>query len=183
MAQSSPESPPARSGMMPENVFIVACAALMVGLLLGQAVGRRQGLQVNQVVLPEGLAQEAEAAAHAEAGEIDDATEAEMKATAPKPPESVAEARAMVSKMGMADADMLIDLGKRKLGNHVNFLSIGFFEKATELEPERAEAWALLGEAYAAVHLPDEAAKAFAKYLALAPDGEYAEEARKATGQ
>jgi len=179
MAQSYPDAPPPRAGMMPENVFILVCAALVVGLLIGQAVGRRQGLQVNQVVLPESIAQEA--AAHADEDAASEA-EAELAATAPAAPESIDEARAMVAQMGMADPLMLLDLGRRKLGNDVNWLALGFLEKAVEIEPDLAEAWGLLGRGYGKVGHADESRDAYLKYLALAPDGELADEAKQAVG-
>lgn len=179
MAQSYPDAPPPRAGMMPENVFILVAAALVVGLLLGQAVGRRQGMEVKQVVMPDNLAQEA--AAHADEANTAE-TEAELAATAPKAPESLEEARAMVAQMGMADANMLLDLGRRKLGNDVNWLALGFLEKAVEIEPQLAEAWGLLGRGYAKVGHADEAKSAYGKYLALAPDGELADEAQHALG-
>ncbi len=163
---------------MPENVFILVCAALLVGLLLGQAVGRRQGLEVNQVVLPENLAKEAEAGAHAAA----EVTDAELAATAPKAPESLTEARDMVAQMGMADPAMLLDLGRRKLGNDVNYLALGFLEQAVELDPQLAEAWGLLGRGYNKVGEAELAATAYRKYLDLAPDGELSGEAKQATG-
>ena len=83
---------------------MLVLAALTVGLLIGQAVGRRQTLVVRQVTVqpPAG-----------------DTSAGAMAASAPKPPESMPEARQMVERMGDADVPTLVDLGRRKLHHKV----------------------------------------------------------------
>ncbi|MCC7493709.1 MAG: hypothetical protein IT204_15245 [Fimbriimonadaceae bacterium] len=202
MADLSPR--PVRGSMAPENVLILVLAALAVGLLCGNATGRRQGLVVKQVVLP------AELAAQTAAAEEESA----MAASAPAAPESLAAARQMVASMGQADPAVLLDLGQRKLGNHVDYLAAALFERCTQLAPEQlagwcglaaaqralgdlpaarqavvaargrddrhAAAWFLRGEVERDAKQPAAAAEAYAKYLELAPRGEQAAAAKQA---
>lgn len=150
-----------RQGMHPENVAVLVLAALTVGLILGQAIGRRQGLEVKQVVLPE-----AALTAEMPAGDVDEA----MAETAPAAPETVADARRMVEMMGDADAAELITLGDRKFGNGVYYLAIGFYEKALAKEPDHPDTWVHLGAARHEVGLNEEALDAFAEALRRQPD-------------
>lgn len=192
-------SGPAPFGVRPENVAVLVMAALAVGLLVGVAIGQRQGMVVKQVVLPE---------AGPGAG-----FEADLAATAPAAPTSVAEARAMVAAMGHSDPETLIGLGDRKLANQVTYLALGFYLAALDTAPDRAEVWVKVAGAYrqvgqsadaleaarqatsrrpdlaeawyeqaaaaAALGRQDQAATAAARYLALAPEGEHAAEARR----
>ena len=145
-----------RGGMAPENVTVLVLAALAVGLIIGQAVGRRQGLTVRKVELPVPVA----TAAAPAAGEAGADSDAMMKATAPKDPQSVDEARQLVAQMGDSDAQSLIDLGNRKFSHKHYFLAIGFFEKALSTDPNRPEVWCDLAAAFRAVKDPASAAKA-----------------------
>ncbi|MBI2300327.1 MAG: tetratricopeptide repeat protein [Armatimonadetes bacterium] len=149
-----PDQPaPSRStGMQPENVAVLVMAALAVGLLLGNAFGRRQKLEVKQVVV-EPQAEEQQS----------------MASTAPPAPKTLDEARALVARMGDADAATLLDLGRRKMGNKHPLLAAAFFERALKEEPNHADGWHDLAKCYRA--------------LSRAADAEHAEEqARKYGG-
>ncbi|NUQ00328.1 MAG: tetratricopeptide repeat protein [Armatimonadetes bacterium] len=154
-----------RAGMMPENVVVLVLAALLAGLLIGQALGRRQGLEVKQVAIAPNSMNP-----HAGMEMGMGGSDADLAASAPKAPESVEEARQMVELMG-ADADVegLIDLGNRKFDNGVYFLAIGFYLKALEKDPKRPDVWCDLGAAYHAVKHDDEALKAFDQALSQNP--------------
>lgn len=141
--------------MQPENVALLVAGALVVGLLLGQAVGRRQGLQVQQVVLPP------DEVAATEQADAEDA----LAASAPPPPPTLEAAREMVAKMGDADAETLVALGRRKLEHHHALLAAAFLEQAVKVDPAAADVWCDLGRAYAEAGQPAPALKAFGTAL------------------
>lgn len=203
--------PPARVGIMPENVSILIMVALVTGLLLGQAIGRRQGLKINQVVLPDHLAHAAVAAEHdhdhehegegtpgeapagamgggaAEASGADarvDAMKTKMDEGVTAPPldmpKDLPAAEAMVARMGINDPATLLQFGRSQLDDDNPWLALGFLDQAVKTDPKLAEAWGLLGRGYHTVGQAAESREAWQQYLALAPSGEMATEARRA---
>ena len=58
----------------------------------------------------------------------------------------------------------------------------GRYEEATKWNPQLAEAWLKLGEAREKLKLPEEAKKAYEKFLELAPDSKDADAVRKKVG-
>lgn len=152
------------AGVRGENVAVLVVAALVVGFLIGQAVGRRQGLEVRQVVLPE------QAQPTIPLGEM------------PKAPKSIAEAREMVAGMGEADPALLVSLGDRKLSNHHPLLAVAFYERALELQPDQPEVWASLARASVEAGLASSPQAALDEALARARDrlsGAEAESSRR----
>lgn len=157
--------------MAGENVAVLVLAALLVGLLIGHALGRRQGLVVNHVGLPQD-------AAHAGMGDATDAgampsasdEDSALAASAPPAPKSVEEARAMVAQMGSVPADELISLGNRKFDNGKWLLAIAFYEGALKQQADLPDVWCDLGAAYHAAGENDEALRCFDETLKRQPE-------------
>lgn len=162
-----------RDGMAGENVAILVLSALLVGLLIGNALGRRQGLTLNQVALPgdphDGMhdhAAEAMPSGMEAAGNPD----AAMAASAPPAPETLDEARAMVEQMGGVDFATLVDLGNRKFDNGKWLLAIAFYEGAVKQQPDSPDVWCDLGIAYHQVDENSEALRCFDEALERQPE-------------
>src|ERR1035438_2133699 len=103
-----------------------------------------------------------------------------MRASAPKAPRTLEEARTMVGAMGDAPVDELLALGDRKLEHGIHYLAAAFFEKALAKEPAHPKAWLHLGQAYLAVGEKDKAREAFDQCLANKPDSDTAAAAHSA---
>lgn len=159
-----PETSAPRGGLAVENVAVLVLAALLVGLLIGHALGRRQGLTINQVGMPPD-------AMHAGLGEPsatgDDAALAD---SAPPSPETLEDARAMVAQMGNAPAAELVELGNRKFDNGHWLLAIAFYEAALGRSSDQPEVWCDLGAAFHAANQNEDALRCFDEALKREPE-------------
>jgi tetratricopeptide (TPR) repeat protein len=166
--------PATRRVAAPENLALLLAGTLLAGLLLGLAIGRRQGLTLNTVQLPP------DAMNQSQSGGDSAADDEAMRASAPKAPTTYEEARAMVDAMGDTPVDELISLGDRKFGNGKHYLAAAFYAKALEQDPAHPRAWLNLAQAFDAIGDKDKAQEAYRQCLAHNPDAESAATAKKA---